>query len=105
MKFKRSYCTFLLALIFFAQKQAVIAQMISTEQNYAMNTPGIVMVQAVFSATVHVKKLNMNQPMFNRLVDSVKRLDTTGQILSSAQKLDFVVKALYKSPFRFFSAA
>lgn len=77
---------------------------ISAEQNYAGNSPGIVMVQAAFSANVYVNRVQINQRMFNKLVDSVKRLDTTGTILSPGQKLDMVVKALYKSPFRFFSA-
>ena len=61
------------------------------------------MVQAVFSATVYVNKVEMNEKRFDRLVDSVKTLDTTGNILSPGQKLDIVVKALYKSPLRFFS--
>ena len=38
------------------------------------------------------------------LVDSVKRLDTTGTMFSAEEKLDIVVKALYNNPFRFFSA-
>jgi serine protease Do len=78
---------------------------ISAEQNYAGNSPGIVMVQAAFSATVYVNRVQINQRMFDKLVDSVKKLDTTGIILSPGQKLDIVVKALYKSPFRFFSAS
>jgi serine protease Do len=77
---------------------------ISAEQNYAGNSPGIVMVQAAFSANVYVNRVQINQRLFNKLVDSVKRLDTTGTILLPGQKLDIVVKALYKSPFRFFSA-
>jgi serine protease Do len=80
------------------------AQTISPEHNYARNSPGIVMVQAVFSATVYVNQVRINERVFDKLVDSVKRLDTTGTILSPGQKLDIVVKALYKTPFRFFSA-
>lgn len=79
-------------------------QPVSPEQNYAMNSPGLVMVQAVFSATVYVNKVEINKRAFDKLVDSVKRLDTTGSILSQAQKLDIVVKAMYRSPVRFFSA-
>jgi serine protease Do len=97
---------FLLSLLFSVLfRQAAYAQVISTEHNYAMNCPGIVMVQAVFSATVYVNKVDMNERMFAKLVDSVKRLDTTGTILSPAQKLDIVVKALYKSPLRYFRAS
>jgi S1-C subfamily serine protease len=61
------------------------------------------MIQAVFSATVYVNKVNMNERMFRRLVDSIKGLDTTGTILSPSQKLDYVVRALYKSPLRYFN--
>jgi serine protease Do len=80
------------------------AQNISAEQNYAQNAPGIVTVQAVFSATVYVNKVEINERIFDKLVDSVQRLDTTGTLFTPEQKLDIVVKALYKSPFRFFTA-
>lgn len=79
-------------------------QTVSAEHNYARNSPGIVMVQAVFSATVYVNRLEMNERLFNKLVDSVKKLDTTGTLFTPGQKLDIVVRALYKSPFRYFSA-
>jgi hypothetical protein len=80
----------------------VFSQSMSPEYNYARNRPGIVMVQAIFSATVRVNRLAINELMFDNLVDSVKTLDTTGTILSPGQKLDIVVKALYKTPLRFF---
>jgi serine protease Do len=92
-------------LVFCLLRQIAFGQSISTEHNYAMNSPGIVMVQAVFSATVYVNKVEMNERRFDKLVDSVKKLDTTGNILSPGQKLDIVVKTLYKTPFRFFSAS
>ncbi len=79
------------------------AQTITTEHNYALNNPGTVMVQAVFSATVYVNHVQIKQRAFDKLVDSVKRLDTTGRLLSPSQKLDIVVRALYRSPFRFLS--
>ena len=82
----------------------VSGQTINPEHNYARNSPGIVMVQAVFSATVYVNQVKINERVFDKLVDSVKKLDTTGNILSPSQKLDMVVKAMYKTPFRFFSA-
>lgn len=101
-RFKRYWLLLLIAMTGFMGRSA--AQSITAEHNYARNCPGIVMVQAVFSATVYVNRLEMNERMFDKLVDSVKRLDTTGKILSPGQKLDIVVKALYKSPFRFLSA-
>jgi S1-C subfamily serine protease len=45
----------------------------------------------------------MNEKRFDKLVDSVKRLDTSGAILSPQEKLDIVIKALYRSPLRFFT--
>lgn len=74
------------------------------EHNYAINSPGVAMVQTVFSATVYVNKVEINQRRFNLLVDSVKRLDTSGSMLSAERKLDIVVKALYNNPLRFFAA-
>ncbi|RYG40655.1 MAG: hypothetical protein EOO01_26865, partial [Chitinophagaceae bacterium] len=48
--------------------------------------------------------VQMNTRRFDILVDSVKRLDTTGTMFSAEEKLDIVVKALYNNPLRYFSA-
>lgn len=77
------------------------AQFISAEQNYASNSPSVVMIQTVFSATVYVNKVAMNEKRFRQLVDSIKRLDTTGKLISAGEKLDIVVKALYNNPLRY----
>ncbi len=76
-----------------------------SEYNYAKNSPGVVMVQAVYSAMVYVNKVEINKRVFDKLVDSVKSIDSTGKILTPAQKLDMVVKALHRSPLRYFSAS
>src|SRR5690242_18722553 len=76
---------------------------IPAEQNYAASSPGVVMVQTVFSGIVYVNKVEMNEHRFQKLVDSVKKLDTTGTMFTATEKLDIVVKALYNNPFRFFS--
>ncbi|MCW3119057.1 MAG: hypothetical protein JWM28_3139 [Chitinophagaceae bacterium] len=76
---------------------------VSAEENYARNRPGVVKVQTEFSANVYVNKVQMNQQKFRLLVDSVKKLDTTGLILKPEEKLDMVLRVLYKTPFRFFS--
>ena len=81
-----------------------IGQVISAEQNYAANSPAVALVQTVFSANVYVNKVEMNQRRFGLLVDSIKRLDTSGSMYSAEEKLDMVVKGLYNNPFRFFSA-
>src|SRR5258706_5567097 len=93
-----------IAGILFFRVQTCTAQSLSAEHNYALNAPGVAMVQTVFSATVYVNKVQMNEKRFSQLVDSVKKLDTTDAILSASQKLDIVVEALYHNPFRFFSA-
>ena len=79
-------------------------QVISAEQNYAANSPAVAIVETVFSAIVYVNKVEMNKRRFNSLVDSIKRLDTSGTMFSAEEKLDMVVKSLYNNPFRFFSA-
>lgn len=78
-------------------------QSLSTEESYARNSPGVVMVQTVFSGTVYVRKVDINQHNFNKLVDSIKSLDPLQNMLSAEQKLDLLVAALYRSPSRFFA--
>lgn len=93
----------LLIAVSWIQPHKIFSQTISAEQSYAMNSPGIVNVQTTFTATVYVNKVEINQRRFDRLVDSVRKLDTTGTILSPEQKLDIVIKELYSAPLRFFS--
>ena len=102
-RYRRRYF-FLILLVTWLLPASSLAQSISAEHNYARNCPGIVMVQAVFSATVYVNRVQINERMFDKLVDSVKKLDTTGTLMTPGQKLDIVVRALYRSPFRFLSA-
>ncbi len=61
------------------------------------------MVQTVFSATVYVNKVVVNDRNFQRLVDSVKKLDPQKNILTAEEKLDIVVRAINRNPFRFFN--
>lgn len=104
MNIKKYIKSFLTVLAIALISHVGQGQVISAEQNYAGNSPAVVMVQTVFSATVYVNKVEMNERRFNLLVDSVKKLDTTGTMFSAEEKLDIVVKALYNNPFRFFSA-
>ncbi len=103
MRILSFYLLFLLGSLQAASQQRE-QRLITAEQNYAMNCPGIVMVQAVFSATVYVNRLEINEGRFDKLVDSVKRLDTTGRLMSPGQKLDIVVKALSRNPLRYFTS-
>src|SRR5690606_32651544 len=93
-----------LILFLFACFLQAISQTIPAEHNYARNSPGVVMVQTVFSATVYVNKVEINDQRFDKLVDSVKRLDTSGTMMTAGEKLDIVVNALYKNPLRYFRA-
>lgn len=104
MKKQVSILSLLVSALFMLKMDSASGQFISTEQNYAASSPGVVMVQTVFSATVYVNKVEMNERRFNQLVDSVKRLDTTGTMFTAEEKLDIVVKALYNNPARFLSA-
>ncbi len=104
MKKQASILSLLVSALFMLKMDSASGQFISTEQNYAASSPGVVMVQTVFSATVYVNKVEMNERRFNQLVDSVKRLDTTGTMFTAEEKLDIVVKALYNNPARFLSA-
>ena len=100
MRIIRILSPVIITLVYFKAE----GQVISAEQSYAASSPAVAMVQTVFSATVYVNKVEMNQRSFNLLVDSVQKLDTTGTMFSAEEKLDIVVKALYNTPFRFFSA-
>lgn len=104
MKRKKIILSFFAGIASFLVCSEGQGQVISAEQNYAGNSPAVVMVQTVFSATVYVNKVEMNERRFNLLVDSVKRLDTSGTMFSAEEKLDIVVKALYNNPVRYFSA-
>ena len=71
----------LLMIAFVIMRPVHSQSTLNAEHNYALNCPGIVMVQSVFSATVYVNKVDINERMFEKLVDSVKRLDTTGHYI------------------------
>lgn len=100
---KTIYLSFLLVAFLTCGINNVQAQFIAAEQNYAANSPGVVMVQTAFSATVYVSKVEMIERKFNQLVDSVNRLDTSGSLISAEEKLDIVVRALYNNPLQYFS--
>ncbi|HVZ56457.1 MAG TPA: serine protease [Chitinophagaceae bacterium] len=78
-------------------------RVLSAEENYARNRPGVVKVQTEFSANVYVNKVIINEGRFDLLVDSVRRLDTSGLLLSPEKKLDIVLNALYTRPLRYFA--
>lgn len=96
-------CRIILAIALSLIALPVLSQNLSAEQNYAINSPGVAMVHTIFSATVYVSKVEMNEKRFNQLVDSVNRLDTTGSLISAEEKLDIVVRALYNRPLQYFS--
>ncbi len=96
--------SYLIGILFFftALSNHACAQNCSAAQNYALNRPGVVMIKTVFSANVTVNKMRMDQRVFNRLLDSIQKVDTAGAIFSAEQKLDIVLKEMNNRPARFF---
>ncbi len=70
--------------------------------NYAINRPGVVMIKTVFSANVYVRNMKIDNLRFNRLLDSIQRIDTNGIVFNAEQKLDIVLKEMNSNPTRFF---
>ena len=98
----RSWKIFFHSLVFFFIMTALHAQKMGAVGNYAMNRPGVVMIKTVFSANVYVNQMKMDNKRFNRLLDSIQKLDTSGVIFTAEQKLDMVLKQMNNSPNRFF---
>src|SRR5450755_4832233 len=70
------------------------AQQLTAVQNYGVNRPGVVMVRTVFSADVYVNKIQLDSRHFNHLVDSIRKVDSSGVIYTPEQKLDIVLKEI-----------
>src|SRR5450432_242485 len=81
------------------------AQQLTAVQNYGVNRPGVVMVRTVFSADVYVNKIQLDSRHFNHLVDSIRKVDSSGVIYTPEQKLDIVLKEINLHPSRFFKAS
>jgi S1-C subfamily serine protease len=102
---KRFLKTVTISLIFLiATCNVVHAQKFTAVQNYAMNRPGVVMIKTVFSADVYVNKMMMDTKNFNKLLDSLQSVDSSGVIYSAEQKLDIVLRDINNNPNRFFKA-
>jgi serine protease Do len=78
------------------------AQTCSAVENYALNRPGVVMIKTVFSATVDVKNMKIDNKRFNRLLDSIQKIDANGIVFTPEQKLDIVLREMNNNPTRFF---
>jgi serine protease Do len=99
---RNGLCFFGLLFLLTTLSTSACAQNCSAAQNYALNRPGVVMIKTVFSANVYVNKMEMDERVFNRLLDSIQRADTAGAIFSPEQKLDIVLKEMNNHPARFF---
>src|SRR5271156_600320 len=82
-----------------------VAQNYSAVENYASNRPGVVMIKTVFSANVYVKNMRFATREFNKMLDSIQRVDSSGAAFTSEQKLDIVLREMNNHPGRFFKAA
>jgi serine protease Do len=78
------------------------AQTCSGVENYALNRPGVVMIKTVFSATVDVKDMKIDNRRFNRLLDSIQKIDANGIVFTPEQKLDIVLREMNNNPSHFF---
>ncbi|HEY4336213.1 MAG TPA: S1C family serine protease, partial [Puia sp.] len=74
---------------------------LSGEANYALNRPGVVMIRTEYSANVYVKSMRMAERAFDRLLDSIQRLDKEGEV-PAEQKLNIVLQQMNDNPTRFF---
>ena len=79
-------------------------QKLTAVQNYGVNRPGVVMVRTVFSADVYVNNMRLDSRNFNRLLDSLQKIDSSGAIYTPEQKLDIVLTQISNYPNRFFKA-
>ena len=74
---------------------------LSGVSNYALNRPGIVMVRTEYTANVYVNSMKMDEKAFNKLLDSIQKLDHGGGVMPG-QKLDIVLREMNNRPARFF---
>jgi serine protease Do len=75
---------------------------LSAAQNYARNRPGVVMVKTNFSATIYVKKVVVDNRLFNALLDSISDIERFGAKMNAEEKLDIVLKQISNRPSKFF---
>ena len=94
---------FLFVLVFSFSTPAK-TQKLTAVQNYGVNRPGVVMVRTVFSADVYVNNMRLDSRNFNRLLDSLQKIDSSGAIYTPEQKLDIVLTQISNYPNRFFKA-
>ncbi len=71
------------------------------EGNYALNRPGVVMIRTEYSANVYVRSMKMAGHAFNKLLDSIQRLDKEGSV-PAEQKLNIVLQEMSNNPARYF---
>jgi len=74
---------------------------LSGVNNYALNRPGIVMIRTEYTANVYVNSMKMDERAFNKLLDSIQKLDHGGGVMPG-QKLDIVLREMNNRPARFF---
>lgn len=99
---RQGFIFFVLLFLFASLSKNSCAQNGPAAQNYALNRPGVVMIKTVYSANVYLNKMQMDERVFNRLLDSIQTAETAGAIFSPEQKLDIVLKELNNHPAHFF---
>jgi serine protease Do len=74
---------------------------LSGSSNYALNRPGVVMIRTEYSANVYVRSMKMADRAFDKLLDSIQRLDKEGGV-PAEQKLNIVLQEMSNNPGRYF---
>lgn len=92
----------LLALAVLSAPKQIWAQQGGAVLQYACNRAAIVMVRTEVSAEINVQKININPRTFNRLLDSIQRLEADSIFLNPEEKLDIVLEEFQKRPQRYF---
>lgn len=92
----------LLALAVLSAPKQIWAQQGGAVLQYACNRAAIVMVRTEVSAEINVQKININPRTFNRLLDSIQRLEADSIFLNPEEKLDIVLEEFQKRSQRYF---
>ncbi|MBC7849511.1 MAG: trypsin-like peptidase domain-containing protein [Chitinophagaceae bacterium] len=78
------------------------AQTSASVRQYACNRAAVVMIRTEVLAEVNVQKVNINPRTFNRLLDSIQRLEADSIFLSAEEKLDIVLEEFQRRPQHYF---
>ncbi len=82
--------------------EKALAQINNAVLQYATNRAAVVMVRTEILAEVNVQKIKVNEKFFNRLLDSIHRLELDSIFLNPEEKLDIVLNEFERRPSYYF---